>query len=70
MTTMLFRAGNWCFRVYIRRVGREIGPARVLDGVLEWLRWYADTEGLDFQAALASSGRRGSTDFRSARVWS
>lgn len=64
MNSILYRLGNYCFRVYIQRKGKA-GAANVLIRTLEWLRWYADDNKLDFRAAVASSRRRESSDFDS-----
>lgn len=61
MRKALFVIGNWCFRTYVKRMGRD-GAAATLIGTLAWLRDYAEHERLDFPAAVVSSRRRGSED--------
>lgn len=61
MSRILFVVGNWCFRTYVRNMGRD-GAAGALIGTLAMLRNYAELECLDFPAAVISSRRRGSED--------
>lgn len=63
MSEILFVVGNWCFRTYVERMGRDAATATLI-ATLAWLRDYAEHEHLDFPAAVASSRRRGSEDFR------
>jgi hypothetical protein len=62
VSAVLYKLGNWCFRRYIKRTGRE-GAAATLIATLAWLRTYAEHERLDFPVAVTSSRRRGTRDF-------
>lgn len=60
------KIGNWLFRSYISRNGKESASALLIE-TLTWLRRYADRHALDFNAAVVSSRRRGvDKDFEAA----
>lgn len=54
MNKLLFYIGNLCFKLYIRRAGKE-SPKRVLTATLAWLRVYANDNKLDFSEAVNPS---------------
>lgn len=62
MNRILYRLGNWCFRTYVKRMGKNAAAATLI-ATLAWLRGYAEQEGCDFPSAVVCSRRRGTEDW-------